>query len=104
MVECLFTGGSLQTMASTLLEGFNRHNIDLYKGGTLFTDLRRLRIIERIYGFRLQSPRDAGGHGDKATAFTLAFLGCKHNVRNLNRTIELTDMSHLYAIWDTTSN
>ena len=34
----------------------------------------RMRVVEKSYGFRLESPRDEHGHGDLGTAFSLALL------------------------------
>jgi LmbE family N-acetylglucosaminyl deacetylase len=74
MVEIGMTGANLQKMATVLLEAFNDHRLELYDEPDLKRDLSRLRIEERPYGFRLTSPRDALGHGDLATAFSLALL------------------------------
>lgn len=81
MIEVPFTGNNLQDMASELLEQFNSRNIDLYPEQTLLQELRTLRIVERAYGFRLEAPRSAEGHGDRATAFALAVLGARRYIR-----------------------
>ncbi len=70
-----FSGGSLQAMASAVLDAFGRRNIDLFPHEDLIADVRNLRIKESLFGYRLESPR--GGqtgtrHGDTATALSLA--------------------------------
>ncbi len=77
MREVTFSGSNLQAMATATLEAFNSRNITLYPDGELLADLRKLRVIEKSYGFRLESPRDGAGHGDLATAFQLALLAIK---------------------------
>jgi hypothetical protein len=67
-----FTGPNLQAMASGMLDVFREGVIDLFPDDDLVADLRELRISERSYGFRLESPRGDRGHGDSATALTLA--------------------------------
>ena len=74
MREITQTGKNLQAMATTLIEAFNDHRLELYEEPDLRRDLHRLRVVERSYGFRLESPRDSMGHGDMATAFSLALL------------------------------
>jgi len=68
------TGGNLRAMATVLLESFQDGRIACYPCEALRRDLERLRVEERSYGYRLTSPRDATGHGDLASAFTLALL------------------------------
>jgi len=86
MREVTFTGSNLQAMASFTLESFNSRSIALYPDEELLTDLRRLRVIEKSYGFRLESPRDGTGHGDLGTAFQLAMLGVKSLVPQIEHT------------------
>lgn len=74
MVEISQTGQNLQRIASTLLEAFNDGRVLLFNDPDLMRDLRRLRVEERQYGFRLTFPRDEHGHGDLGTAFALAML------------------------------
>jgi hypothetical protein len=74
MVETTPTPKNLQAMATVLIEAFNDHRIELFPLPELHRDLRRLRVEEKSYGFRLTAPRDATGHGDLGTAFTLALL------------------------------
>ncbi len=74
MVEVPPTGSNLQRQATTLIEAFNDRRVDLYENDDLRRDLKRLRVEERSYGFRLVSPRDSSGHGDLGAAFSLALL------------------------------
>lgn len=79
MVGIPFTVGTLQEMASSLLEVFNSGEIELFQHHQLITDLRQLRFVERGNAFRLDSTRNSDGHQDLATAFTLALLAAKRN-------------------------
>jgi hypothetical protein len=74
-----FTGASLLEMASGLVEVFSGHTIDLYSDPELLADLRRLRIKEGPSGYRLDAPRTAAGHCDRATALALAVLGARRS-------------------------
>jgi hypothetical protein len=67
-----FISGNLQSMAQAMLESFNQHNIDLYDNPRLISDLRALRVADRGYGVRLESPRGPSGHGDAAIALAIA--------------------------------
>lgn len=66
-----FTGANLTKMASVLLETFRSHRIDLFPDAELIADLERLSIVERSYGYRLESTRDEAGHADRATALAI---------------------------------
>lgn len=68
--ECVQSGGVLVQQAVALLEAFNTRSIALYDWAPLISDLRRLRVEERSYGFRLVSSRGVEGHGDRATALS----------------------------------
>lgn len=70
-----FVGNTLHDMATVVLEVFRDRRIELYRHEGLLADLRRLRIIERPQGFRLDAPRTRSGHVDAATALTLATYG-----------------------------
>lgn len=72
MVEVPFVPSNLASMAQCTLDVFNDRRIDLYDHPQLLTDLRALRVVERQYGIRLESPRGPSGHGDAATALSLA--------------------------------
>lgn len=77
MHEVPFTGSNLALMASALLERFASSSIELFPDEALLGDLRRLKIIVRNYGYRLDSARGPTGHGDRATALALAVLGAR---------------------------
>ena len=65
------TSASLTKMATAMLEAFNDEKIELYSGGDgdlLIADLLNLQLVERSYGWRLDSARTAMGHGDRASA------------------------------------
>jgi hypothetical protein len=66
-------------MASSLIEAFSTRAIDLFPDPDLIADLRRLRIKESPAGWRLDAPRTAAGHCDRATALTLAVLGARRS-------------------------
>jgi hypothetical protein len=71
------TTTTLGEMATVLLEKFADRTIHLFEHDHLLADLRRLRLIDRPGGYRLDSPRGPAGHGDAATAFLLALLAGK---------------------------
>ena len=70
--EVPFVGANLNRMATVLLEIFRSRRIDLYPCERLVADLRRLVIVEKPYGHKLEATRDADGHADTATAFAIA--------------------------------
>lgn len=72
MREVPFVGSNLNTMATVLLETFRSRRIDLYPHDRLVADLRRLTIVEKPYGHKLEATRDADGHADTATALAIA--------------------------------
>jgi hypothetical protein len=72
-----FVGKALVEMASGLVELFSGRKIDLYDDALLVGDLRRLRIRESPSGWRLDAPRTAAGHCDRATALALAVWGAR---------------------------
>lgn len=67
-----FTAKNLQSMATTTIEAFSERRIELPNDPALLHDLRRLRVVERSFGFRLDCVRDKTGHGDRATALAIA--------------------------------
>lgn len=69
-----FTGVRCTSMATMVLDCFASGSIDLYQQPDLLADLRRLRIVEKSYGMKLESPRGPTGHGDLATALAIALL------------------------------
>ncbi len=74
MVELPPTSANLQRVATTLIEAFADRRLEIFEDADLRRDLRRLRVEERSYGFRLTSPRDEHGHGDSVSAFGSALL------------------------------
>ncbi len=67
-----FTGNNLKSMCSAVLEAFGEGNIGLYNHPRLIADLKALRVVEKSYGVRLDSPRGLNGHGDCATSLAIA--------------------------------
>lgn len=88
MVEVAPTGKNLQRMATSVIEAFNDRRIQLYEEPDLRRDIEKFRVVEKSYGFRIESPRDATGHGDLGTAFQLALLAAVE--RAAKRKITLT--------------
>lgn len=72
MQEMTFTGANLNLMASTLLEIFRSHRLELYNHPELIADLGRLTIEEKSYGHRLSATHNESGHADLATALAIA--------------------------------
>ena len=64
-------------MAQTTLEAFNERLIDVPDNEDLLADLRKLRVVEKSYGIRLDSPRGPSGHGDSATGLAVALHTAK---------------------------
>lgn len=79
IVEQPQSGANLVKQCKTLLEAFTSHSIRLYDHPSLTTDLRTLRVEEKQYGCRLVSDAGAGGHGDRASALSIA-LAAAHDV------------------------
>jgi phage terminase large subunit-like protein len=74
------TSANLRGMATATLEAFSEKLLSLFHDPQLIADLRALRIEERSYGVRLTSPRGPSGHGDSATALSIALLAAKRIV------------------------
>lgn len=72
-----FVPQNLQSMAQSTLEAFNERLIDVPDNEALLADLRKLRIVEKSYGIRLDSPRGPSGHGDSATGLAVALHTAK---------------------------
>jgi len=75
MEEVLFVGKQLTGMASALLQAFTRRIIDLWPNEDLKRDLMRVTIVEKMYGYKLESVSDEYGHADRATALALLLPG-----------------------------
>ena len=74
MTEQPFVGRHRNDMATALLAAFSSGNIRLYRHPALIRDLKRLTIVEKAYGFKLESTRDASGHADTAIALAMALV------------------------------
>jgi len=70
--ELPFSPKNLGTMATATVQAFAERRLALWNDEILLRDLRRLRIIERGYGVRLEAARNSDGHADRATALALA--------------------------------
>lgn len=66
-----FVPSALQSMATEVLAAFRDRTVDLYPHDQLLDDLQSLRVVEKSYGVRLESPRGPNGHGDCATALSM---------------------------------
>jgi hypothetical protein len=71
-VEAPFTPSNLNAMASATMQVFRERRLDLYRDDELLRDLRRLAIVERAFGYKLEAPHDAQGHADRAFALAIA--------------------------------
>jgi len=67
-----FVANNLKSMCTATLEAFTEGRIALYNDPQLIADLKGLRVVEKSYGVRLDSPRGLNGHGDTATALAIA--------------------------------
>jgi phage terminase large subunit-like protein len=89
-----FVAGNLQGMATETLDVFRNRRLDLYNDADLIADLKALRVVEKSYGFRLESARRANAeesgtrHADSATAFSIALLIAKNQRRNIRTKIQ----------------
>ena len=72
MLPVPFSGKNCDAMASAVLQFFRSRTITLYPDAELLSDLGRLMITEKSYGFKLEAPRDKTGHADRATALAIA--------------------------------
>jgi phage terminase large subunit-like protein len=73
----VFVPQNLQSMAQSTMEAYGNRLIDMHDEPDLLADLRALRIVEKSYGIRLDSPRGNRGHGDTATALAIALHSIK---------------------------
>jgi hypothetical protein len=75
MVEYTFAGKNLDLLASTLMEVFREHNIDLPDNPELIADIGNLMIVDKSWGHKLEATHDAetGSHADRGIALA---LGC----------------------------
>ena len=71
MREVPFVPANLNIFAKALLECFRNRRIELYPNRDLIRDLERISIIERPFGYKLDSIADEEGHADRATALVM---------------------------------
>jgi len=69
--EMPFSASNCNLMAETLLDIFKSKIVDLYEDPDLIRDLRRVNIVSRAWGYKLEPPVDGRGHGDTALAFAI---------------------------------
>lgn len=79
MRECPPTPANLRAQASLCIEFFNDRRVEFYPCPEMERDLRKLRVVEKNNGVRLESPRDGDGHGDLVASWLLA-LQVAHEV------------------------
>jgi phage terminase large subunit-like protein len=69
--EVTFFGRSLAAMATTLTQAFRNRVIDLYRDPALESDLKKLRLKEIGFGYKLVAAEDESGHADRAIALSI---------------------------------
>lgn len=70
--EMSFSGKGLSVMATTIIEAFKGRYVELYRDEELISDLTKLNIVERAFGFKIEASEDQSGHADRAFAFAIA--------------------------------
>lgn len=71
-VEAPFSGPNCHKMASCLIQTFKGRLIDLYREPDLISDLGRLCIVEKVFGYKLEASHDPNkGHADRAFALAI---------------------------------
>jgi len=65
------TGKNLTTMATAIIEAFRGHQLEIYPDAGFVGDLRKLKIVEKAFGYKLEASTDANGHADSAFALEL---------------------------------
>ena len=83
-----FVGKNLNEMAEKLVQVFRGRIVDLYDHPDLLRDLRRLQIVEKAWGLKLESAKTEDGHADLGIAFAIALpeamrMGHKRAFTNL---------------------
>lgn len=71
-IEVCQHGKASAVQATALLEGFRSRRIDLYDDHRMMRDLKKLRLVEKSTGIRLDAVSDETGHADLAKAFSFA--------------------------------
>jgi hypothetical protein len=69
-----FTTSNCTRMASCLLQSFTERRIDIGDDLLLLQNLRRLSIVEKPWGVKLEAPRGPEGHADIAFAFAISLM------------------------------
>jgi hypothetical protein len=77
VAEVPATAANLRQMADALLNHLAEGTIALWPHDALVRDLRALQLVERGSSWRLESPRDGNGHGDRASALQLSLLAAR---------------------------
>lgn len=67
-----FTPKNMHAMAKALMDSTRNRDLEMYQDDKLLADLGRLQVLERGIGYKLEAPRDANGHCDRATALVIA--------------------------------
>jgi hypothetical protein len=62
---------NLNFMARELMQAFRNRCVELYPDDLLLSDLKRLTIEDKSYGYKLTAIADATGHADRAIAFAI---------------------------------
>lgn len=68
------TAANLREQATLVIECFNDRRLQFFPCEPLRRDLHKLRVVEKGTSFRMESPRDADGHGDNYSAFANALV------------------------------
>jgi len=71
-IEVPFVGKHLDEMARSMLSAVRNRTIELYRDERLLSDLSRLTIVAKQYGFKLEAISDEQGHADTAIALAIA--------------------------------
>lgn len=72
--EMTFSSGkNLTDMASALKQAVESHILELYDepDGSLRADFDKIKIMEKTYGYKIESTRDDRGHADVGTALAI---------------------------------
>lgn len=73
MTEMTFNGRNLDHMATAMVQAVEEGMLEIYSDGEdrLRRDLGKLTIVEKPYGYKLESVRDEFGHADVGTALAI---------------------------------
>ena len=63
---------NLTLMATTILDVFKTHRLEMYEDRELISDLKKLNIVERSgFSFKIEAKADSTGHADTAIALAI---------------------------------